>query len=168
MIVECIPLPTDLLENSLEWTQHRWYEVSVDQSVDMDYCHLLLHTMMMLMKSLVDCYWLVCWHRLWMMQLYYCLELIHFPCLDPNDCSILQSKINCVVHVLSLKENPLLCRIRNIVLSHKIWVLTLRVWLKTNFNNYIIYLFVFESFISSRTEFVAIHQWRNFNWKLLN
>ena len=36
MSVVCSLSPTDQLENCLEWTQHRWYEVFVDQSVDMD------------------------------------------------------------------------------------------------------------------------------------
>ena len=68
--------------------------MSVDQSVDMDYCHLQPHTMMILLRSSIGHSWLVCLRLVQRKLLCYCLKLIHFPFQDPNRYSLLTKKGN--------------------------------------------------------------------------
>ena len=74
MTVGCKTPPTDSPGNSPEWIQHRWYKESVSQSVDMDCCHLWMHTMMIPLQSSVYRSLLVCWHSVQRKHLTDCRE----------------------------------------------------------------------------------------------
>ena len=74
MTVGCKTPPTDSPGNSPEWIQHRWYKESVSQSVDMDCCHLWMHTMMIPLRTSVAHSLLVCWHSVQKKPLTDCRE----------------------------------------------------------------------------------------------
>ena len=79
MTVGCKSPPIDSPGNSPEWIQHRWYKESVSQSVDMDCCHLWMHTMMIPPRSSVYRSLLVCWHSVQKKHLTDCRECTSSP-----------------------------------------------------------------------------------------
>ena len=79
MTVGCKTPPTDSPGNSPEWIQHRWYKESVSQSVDMDCCHLWMHTMMIPLRTSVAHSLLVCWHSVQKKHLTDCRECTSSP-----------------------------------------------------------------------------------------
>ncbi len=81
MVVACMSWPTDLLGNFPEWTQHRWCKACLTQSVNTAYCHLLLHTTMILQCSSIEHSWLACGHFVQRKMWYLCQGYIDCPFL---------------------------------------------------------------------------------------
>ena len=79
MTVGCKTPPIDSPGNSPEWIQHRWYKESVSQSVDMDCCHLWMHTMMIPLRTSVAHSLLVFWHSVQRKHLTDCRECTSSP-----------------------------------------------------------------------------------------
>ncbi len=93
MIVACMSWPTALLGNSPEWTQHRWCKEPLNQSGDTAYCHLALHTTMILHCISIEHSWLACWHFVQRKMWYLCQECIQCPFLTLHSGTHLRSII---------------------------------------------------------------------------
>ena len=94
MIADWMSSPTDLLGDFPEWTQHRWYEVSGDQSLDMDNYRLMMHTMIALLCSSIFHSWQECWRWVLMKMSASCQESTHCSLNQGNPDHMMLWEIN--------------------------------------------------------------------------